>query len=202
MSDTELPNPARKPTRDRTEVTELLQRARAGDALATDELFPRVYGELRQLAERFLSDERACHTLQPTALVNEAYLRLVGPADSGWENKAHFFGAAAKAIRRILTDHARARNAAKRGRGAVRHEATELAAPDSTSPIDAMALDTALDRLSALDPGKARIVELRYFAGLTVDETARVMGVSPSSIAREWAFIRVWLHRELSGEGA
>ncbi len=202
MSDTELPNPARKPTRDRTEVTELLQRARTGDALATDELFPRVYGELRQLAERFLSDERACHTLQPTALVNEAYLRLVGPADSGWENKAHFFGAAAKAIRRILTDHARARNAAKRGGSAVRHEATELAAPDSTSPIDAMALDTALDRLSALDPGKARIVELRYFAGLTVDETARVMGVSPSSIAREWAFIRVWLHRELSGEGA
>lgn len=181
------------------EVTDLLSRARAGDALATNELFPKVYGELRTLAERFLADERVNHTLQPTALVNEAYLRLVGPADVTWENRAHFFGAAAKAIRRILTDHARAKNAAKRGGGAERDLVTELAAPEGASPIDALALDAALDKLARMDEVKARMVELRYYAGLTVEETARAMGTSQSTVAREWAFVRVWLHRELAG---
>ena len=200
MSDQAKSSPDPRPVPDPgVEVTDLLSRARSGDAAATNELFPRVYGELRVLAERFLADERANHTLQPTALVNEAYLRLVGPADATWDNRAHFFGAAAKAIRRILTDHARAKNAAKRGGGASREEATELAAPEGASSIDALALDAALEKLSSLDEFKARIVELRYYAGLTVEETARALSTSPSTVAREWAFVRVWLHRELTG---
>ncbi len=155
------------------------------------------------MAEQHLATERAGHTLQPTALVNEAYLRLVGPEgkDLRWENRAHFFGAAAKAIRRILTDHARARNALKRGGEAARADAslTSIAAAgEKESPVDLEALDAALDRLAALDPFKASIVELRYFAGLSGDETALALNTSPSTIAREWAFIRIWLHRELA----
>ncbi|MBS0198312.1 MAG: sigma-70 family RNA polymerase sigma factor [Planctomycetes bacterium] len=188
----------------RHDITSLLSRAGAGDAVATNELFPRVYDEMRALAARFLADERPGHTLEPTALAHEAYMRLVGPADDPsvtWESRAHFFGAAAKAIRRILTDHARSKNALKRGGGAARSDLTELAAPDRESGVDALALDAALEKLSALDEFKARIVELRYYAGLTGEETARALATSPSTIAREWAFIKVWLHRELSARG-
>ena len=198
MSDAPPPTPGKG-----RDLTFLLDQAAKGDSHATNELFPRVYHELRAMAESHLGNERAGHTLQPTALVNEAYLRLIGPdgQDTPWENRAHFFGAAAQAIRRILTDHARARSAAKRG-GELQRESeslTRLALPESKeSPVDFEALDAAVTKLAALDKFKASIVELRYFAGLTGDQTALALGTSPSTIAREWAFIRVWLHRELS----
>lgn len=203
MSEARKPSPSG----DSRDMTFLLAQAAKGDAHATNELFPRVYAELRMMAEAQLGGERAGHTLQPTALVNEAYLRLIGPQgqDTPWENRGHFFGAAAQAIRRILTDHARARNAAKRGGNAERESEalTRLSLPESQeTPVDFEALDKALTRLAAMDPFKASIVELRYFAGLTGDETALALGTSPSTIAREWAFIRVWLHRELSGKGS
>jgi RNA polymerase sigma factor (TIGR02999 family) len=184
----------------RGEVTLLLARATQGDRTATEELFPVVYGELRELAQQFLSSERKNHTLQPTALVNEAYMRLVGP-DVAWDSRAHFFGAAARAIRRILTDYARGRNAAKRGHGA-RPISLDDAGPVA-APVDAMdlvGLDAALTALEAQDPQKARVVELRFFAGLTAEQTAAAMGISASTVARDWAFAKAWLHRELTKE--
>ena len=185
------------------EVTALLGRAKQGDRAATDELFPLVYEELRRLADQFLSGEKHGHTLQPTALVHEAYLRLVGPSDSGWEGRAHFFGAAARAIRRILIDRARARARLRSG-AAERVQALDVAG-DVVAPepaIDILALDEALARLARIDPQKARVVELRFFGGLTAGETAEALGTSPSTIAREWRFARIWLHRALSEDTA
>ncbi len=181
-------------------VTSLLARAQGGDRSATDELFTLVYDELRQLADRYLSSEPRAQTLQPTALVHEVYLRLVGPADAGWENRAHFFGAAARAIRRILTDRARARQRLKRAGGErpLPLDAAATVGVDGLS-LDVLALDEALERLSALDPVKARVVDLRFFGGLSVEDTASVLGVSASTVAREWAFARIWLHREIGG---
>lgn len=178
-------------------VTQLLSRARQGDSSATNELFPLVYEELRVLAAKHMAGERREHTLSPTSLVHEAYLRLVGPSDTSWDNRAHFFGAAAIAIRRILTDHARARARDKRGGGAspVRLEGDTLAGAAET--IDHASLDDALNKLASLDPQKARIVELRYYVGLSVEQVAQALGVSQSTIAREWAFARTWLRREL-----
>ena len=180
-------------------VTQLLARAQAGDREATNELFPLVYDELRQLADRYLSAEARVQTLQPTALVHEAYLRLVGPADQGWENRAHFFGAAARAIRRILIDRARARKRLKRGLGdrPLPLEAAESVAVEGPD-LDVLALDEALQRLSAVDAQTAQVVELRFFGGLGVDETATTLGISPATVAREWAFARAWLHREMT----
>lgn len=191
------------------EVTRLLSRASAGDAHATNDLFPIVYDELRDLAGKFLAGERAGHTLQPTALVNEAYMRLVGPGGPQWESRAHFFGAAARAIRRILTDHARGKQSLKRGGSAKRVGLEDIAdsVPETGVRIDDegpdfVAIDRALEKLAKIDEGKARVVELRFFAGLTVDQAAAALGVSPSTVARDWQFARLWLHRELSGEGA
>src|SRR5262245_43148283 len=182
-------------------VTVLLERASSGDAIATNELFPVVYDELRRIAAAHLAQERAGHTLQPTALVHEAYLRLVGPGDITWDSRAHFFGAAARAIRRILTDHARSRGRAKRGGGSAR-EALDTASLSRPGPaFDLLELDEALQRLEALDPQKARVVELRFYGGLTGDETARTLGISTATVARHWEFARVWLHRELGGRG-
>jgi RNA polymerase sigma factor (TIGR02999 family) len=182
-------------------LTELLSRASGGDRQATDDLFPLVYRELRQLADRYLSAEHAAQTLQPTALVHEAYLRLVGPADVGWQSRAHFFGAATQAIRRILIDRARARQRHKRGDGGRPLELEAAAGITVEGPsLDLLALDEALQRLAALDARKARIVELRFFGGLSVDETAAMTEVSPATVAREWQFARAWLHREMSGE--
>ena len=183
-------------------VTVLLARATAGDALATDELFPLVYEELRKIAADHLEQERSGHTLQPTALVNEAYLRLIGPSDMGWKNRAHFFGAAAQAIRRILVDHARSRNRLKRGGP----EAERVSLEDADVPakaesaIDLLALDEALTCLARVDQIKAKVVELRYFAGLSLEETARALEVSLPTVSRYWEFARVWLHREMSRE--
>jgi RNA polymerase sigma factor (TIGR02999 family) len=184
-------------------VTGLLVRAAAGDERATGELFPLVYDELRSLAAHHMERERANHTLQPTALVHEAYLRLVGPGDVTWQNRAHFFGAAAKAIRRILTDHARGKGRQKLGAGVAGRSLDEvdLAAPEPG--VDLLALDEALTGLAAIDPAKAKVVELRYFAGLSLEETARALDVSVPTVSRHWEFARVWLHRELSrGETA
>ena len=180
-------------------VTQLLARAQKGDAGATDELFPIVYEELRTLAAGFMQKESRATTMQATALVHEAYLRLVGPNQAPWDNRAHFFGAAARAIRRILVDHARERNGLKRGGGKrpVSLDEALLVAPDE-APEGMVWLDEALTALAALDAEKARVVELRFFAGLTVEQTALAMGTSPSTVAREWQFARVWLHKEVS----
>ncbi len=180
-------------------VTQLLARAQSGDAQATNELFPIVYDELRTLAAGFMQGESRATTMQATALVHEAYLRLVGPNQAPWDNRAHFFGAAARAIRRILVDHARERNGLKRGGGKrpISLDDALLVAPEeSTEGI--MWLDDALTALAKLDEDKARVVELRFFAGLTVEQTALAMGTSPSTVAREWQFARVWLHKEVS----
>ncbi len=179
-------------------VTELLVRAQSGDAKATDELFPIVYDELRQLAQRFLSGESKAQTMQATALVHEAYLRLVGPNQDPWENRAHFFGAAARAIRRILTDHARDRDAQKRGGGIKPlslDEALVVCAGEPT--VNMVNLDAALTKLADIDEQKARVVELRFFGGLTVEQVALALNISASTVARDWQFARVWLHREL-----
>jgi len=176
-------------------------RSHLDDRSATNELFSLVYEELRRLADRLLANERPGQTLQPTALVHEAYLRLVGPSNARWDGRAHFFGAAAQAIRRILIDRARARHRLRReasaGAQAIDDAASVAAA--GSSP-DVLELDEALSRLALLDPQKARVVELRFFAGLGVEETAAALGTSPSTVARDWRFARIWLHRELSGE--
>ena len=180
------------------DITMLLARACDGDRLATEELFPLVYGELRSLAASHLSNEASVHTLQPTALVHEAYLRLVGPGETSWENRRHFFGAAAKAIRRILIDHARAKRRMKRGGGA-RSEPLDdehLCAPGPE--LDLLALDEALERLAGLDPEMANLVELRFFGGMSMEEISQATGASLSTVARDWRFARIWLHRELS----
>ena len=189
-------------------VTELLHAWGAGDQTALDALLPIVYGELRRQAERAMRRESAGHTLQATALVHEAYLRLVDQERVQWRNRAQFFGVAAQLMRRILVDHARARLAAKRGRGADR---LTLGASDAVAAIDAcagdpgvdvLALSDALNRLAALDAQQARVVEFRYFGGLTIEETAAALDVSTATVKREWMVARAWLRRELHGDGA
>jgi RNA polymerase sigma factor (TIGR02999 family) len=160
---------------------------------------PLVYSELHRLAGRYLRDERTDHTLQPTALVNEAYLRLVDQRDTGWQNRAHFYGVAAQILRRILVDHARERNAAKRG-GAHNKVSLDQALTVPAQPdLDLVALDESLNRLAEFDPKKARLVELRYFTGLPVHEVAKILGISPATVHREWAIARTWLYRSMTG---
>lgn len=180
------------------DVTGLLARASGGDALATAELFPLVYNELRVLAAHHLAGERSGHTLQPTALVHEAYLRLVGPEEGTWQNRAHFFGAAAKAIRRILIEHARGKASHKRGGGAERVTLEGLEMEATMAGVDLLDLNDSLERLAAMDPAKAGVVELRYFGGLTLEESAQVLGVSVPTVSRHWEFARAWLHRDMT----
>ena len=160
---------------------------------------PLVYDELRRLANHYLQRERSDHTLQSTALVHEAYLRLAGPNTPQWQNRAHFFGIAARIMRQILVEYARAHSAAKRGGvGACKitlDESLELA---QKTDIDVVALDGALERLSELDPQQSRIVELRFFTGLTIEDTSEVMGLSPATVKRDWTSARAWLHREIA----
>jgi RNA polymerase sigma factor (TIGR02999 family) len=182
------------------DVTALLDEWTRGDRRALDRLLPLVYAELRRMAVRQLRNERAGHTLQPTALVHEVYLRLVDQRNVDWRNRAHFFGVAAQVMRRILVDHARRHNASKRGDGLPRvsmDEAKEAAAPDG---IPVLALDQALDRLAGMDAELARIVELRAFGGLTIEEAACVLKISPSTAKREWRTAKAWLTRELGLE--
>jgi len=188
-------------------VTELLRAWGAGDAFAREALVPLVYEELRRQARQALGREGAGHTLQATALVHEAWLRLCDQRDAQWESRAQFFAIAAQVMRRVLVDHARTRRALKRGGGAVQVSlgdaentlALGAGSPDA-SPLhveDVLALDDALARLAALDPEKARLVDLRYFAGLSIPEVAAILGVSPATVGREWAVARMWLRREL-----
>ena len=180
-----------------THVTELLQAWGGGDAAALDKLVPLIYDELRRLAKHYLRSERPNHTLQPTALVHEAYLRLVDTNNMHWQNRAHFFGAAAQAMRRILVDHARQHAASKRGGGEQRVTLDESVALAEQRDVNLLLLDDALNRLEAMDAQKSRMVELRFFGGLSLEETAEVMGVSEATVTRQWRTTRAWLHREL-----
>jgi RNA polymerase sigma factor (TIGR02999 family) len=181
------------------EVTVLLAELKRGREDALGRLMPLVYKELRRLAGHYLRYERIGHTLQPTALVHEAYLRLVGQDRADWQNRAQFMGVAAQLMRRILVDYARERTAAKRGGGAVKIDGEGLELGVSLEQSEqVLAVDEALARLSKLDPQQAQIIELRYFGGLTVEETAEALGISPRTVKRDWAMAKAWLHAELS----
>jgi RNA polymerase sigma-70 factor, ECF subfamily len=182
------------------DVTRLLEAVRAGEQGALDRLLPLVYDELHRIAARYARRERTGHTLQPTALVNEAYLRLADHADKAWQNRAHFLAVAAQTMRHILVDYARARQAGKRGGALARVTLEEAVAAAPERDVDLLALDDALARLSSLDPQLARLVELRYFGGLTIRETAEVLNVSPKTVEREWDSAKLWLRREISGD--
>jgi len=179
------------------EVEALLARAAAGDERAMADLMPLVYDELRRIAGRYMRRERPGQTIQATALVHEAYLRLLRDRAKDWHTRAHFVGIAANAMRQILVERARARGAAKRGGGRERVTVDEGALAGPSAPVDVEALDEALERLAALDPRQARIVELRFFGGLTVEEAADVVGISPATLKRDWTVARAWLKREL-----
>lgn len=185
-----------------TDATVLLRECRAGDALASERLFGVVYDELRSLAGSFLRRERGDHTLQPTALVHEAFMRLIDQESTGWEDETYFYGVAANTMRRILVDHARRRRRLKRGGGQRRVPIDpELLAVDPTL-LDLVELDEALGRLDAISPRRARVVELRFFGGLGVTDTARMLGVSPATVKREWDSARAWLLIQLSAGDA
>jgi len=179
-------------------ITQLLVEWRDGDHTALDRLIPLVHQELRRLAHHYLKQERHEHTLQTTALVNEAYLKLVDHKGMQWQNRAHFFAVAAQAMRRILVDHARTRDALKRGGGLVMTNLDEAAALVDTQAADLLALNDALDQLAHLDARKSRIIELRYFGGMTFEETAEVIGLSPTTVNREWKSAKTWLLKTMS----
>lgn len=180
-------------------VTRLLEAAAGGEPRAAEELLPLLYDELHRLARQRMAAEPAGQTLQATALVHEAWLRLVGPAgeDARWSGRGHFFGAAALAMRRILVERARGRARLRHGGALRRVELTESLAVGDEETLDLLALDAALARLEELDARKAEVVSLRFFAGLTVEDTALALGVSPGTVKNDWAFARAWLHREL-----
>jgi RNA polymerase sigma factor (TIGR02999 family) len=181
------------------EVTRLIEAAGAGDRAAFEALYGAVYAELRRMAQARMRRENVGHTLQPTALVNEVYLRLA-PAGASWESRRHFFGAAAEAMRRILVDHARRRSSDKRGAGYERitltGSAEEIPAPEDT--VDVLQIDAALTDLGAEAPRLAELVGLRFFAGLSIDDAARALDISPATAKRDWAFARAWLHKRMS----
>jgi len=180
------------------EVTRLLLAWKSGDRGALESLIPLVYGDLHRMARRHLGRERPGHSLQPTAVVNEVYLKLVGGQGSDWQNRAHFFAAAARSMRRILVDHARARMAKKRGGQGAAYllDTTIMVEPRS---VDVIAVDDALEKLAALDPEQARVVELRFFAGLTEEETAQALEISSRTVHRKWLSAKAYLLRELAG---
>jgi RNA polymerase sigma factor (TIGR02999 family) len=182
------------------QVTELLARWNEGDVAARDALIPLVYEELRRLARKCLGGQRSAHTLQPTALVHEAYMRLVNRDSVHWHDRVHFFAAAAQMMRQILVDHARMRTAAKRGGDALTLVLDENVALPNNDKLDLLALDEAMTKLASLDARQCRIVELRFFGGLSIEETAHVIDISPATTKREWSTARIWLHREMSGE--
>ena len=183
-----------------SDVTQILDNIRKGDSKASEELLPIVYDELRRLAAYKMACESAGQTLQPTALVHEAWLRLVGHEEVRWENRAHFFGAAAEAMRRILIDNARRKHALRHGGGQqqVQLDDLDLAAAAAAESDQLLAVHEALNKFTARDPVKAELVKLRYFAGLTIDEAAKVLGISAPTAKRYWTFARAWLFREIS----
>lgn len=185
-----------------TDLTQLLRDWSRGDADAFEKLVPIVYDELHGLARRFMRRERSDHTLQTTALVNEAYLKLVGKSDIQWQNRAHFLAVAAQVMRRILVTHARKRGAGKRGGAGLRIAFDEAMVPVSEKRVDLVALDDALTRLTGIEPVQARLVELRFFGGLTIEEVSAVLEVSPATAKRKWVAAKAWLFRELKGGGS
>jgi RNA polymerase sigma factor (TIGR02999 family) len=185
-----------------TQITQLLDAANRGDRVAVDRLLPLVYQELRALAGSFFGRQRPDHTLQPTALVHEAYLRLADQTNPLWQDRRHFFNVAAMAMRQLLTDHARRQKSLKHGGGLARVTLDEAIAPSSLGEIDLVALDEALSKLAELDERQSRIVEIRFLAGLTVEETADVLGVSPRTVKLDWQMAKAWLRRELKGAAA
>lgn len=184
-------------SRERGQVTEMLRRWAQGDREALDGVMTLVYGELRRLAHSYLQGERPDHTLQATALVNEAYLRLVDAEYRHIEKRSEFFAVAAQAMRRILVDHARRKQAAKRGGGVTYISFDEGKGPPTSNAVDIVALDEVLEDLVQQDERQAKVVELRYFCGLTIDETAKVLKISPATVSREWNMARAWLRRAL-----
>lgn len=181
------------------EISQLLIGWGEGDKAALDKLIPLVYAELRRLARHYMRGERACHTLQTSALVNEAYLRLVDYRKMRWQDRAHFFAVAAQLMRRILVEHARSRRAAKRGGETVQISLSGAAATKEQRTIDLIALDRALSELAVIDERRSRIVELRYFGGLNIEETAAALEISPATVQREWRIAKAWLYRTISG---
>ena len=184
----------------RDDVTEVLNQMRGGDTRAADKLLPLVYDEFRALARHYLSQERGNHTLQPTALVHEAYMKLVDQTRVDWQGRSHFFAVAAQAMRRILVDHARSRQREKRGGGRARVLLDDAVALSPQKDEDVLALDEALERLAALDPRQAKVVELRFFGGMSVEEVAQALSVSKRTVEGDWTFARAWLSRELRTE--
>ena len=184
------------------QITDLLIAWGDGDQAALERLFPLVYDELRRLAAFYLRRERSDHTLQPTALVNEVYLRLFDQRRVGWQNRAQFFGVAAQMMRRILVSHARSRHAAKRGGSDQRITLQDELAVTDQRDVNLLALDDALTKLEAIDPEKSKLVELRFFSGLTVPETAEVMSISPRTVDRQWQTAKAWLYREIAKSSA
>ena len=180
------------------EVTRLLLDWSNGDKTALDKLMPLIYEELRRLAHRYMSRERAGHTMQTTALVNEAYVRLINRKNVHWQDRAHFFAIAAELMRTILVDHARSHATAKRGGGARKLSLDEVLVVSQERAADVVALDEALNALAVIDPKQSRIVELRFFGGLTIEETAEVLDLSAATIKREWTTAKAWLYHELS----
>ena len=180
------------------EVTQLLIEWSNGDKAALDKLMPLIHDELRRLAHHYMSRERGDHTLQTTALVNEAYLRLVNRKDAHWQNRTHFFAIAATLMRNILVDHARSHAYAKRGGGAQKTELNEAMIVSQQRAAEVIALDDVLKKLAALDPQQSKVVELRFFGGLTIEETADVLDLSPATIKREWSTAKAWLYHELA----
>ncbi|MCA9126044.1 MAG: sigma-70 family RNA polymerase sigma factor [Planctomycetales bacterium] len=181
------------------DLTRILTAIEQGDSAAANQLLPLVYDELRRLAAVRMKQEKSGQTLQPTALVHEAFLRLVGDGSKQWDSRGHFFSAAAEAMRRILIDNARRKGRAKRGGDLKRAEmADDLAAEASSDPDELLSLDEALDKLAQQDAQLAKLVELRYFTGLTVDETAQILGISVRTAKRNWAYARAWLQREMN----
>lgn len=179
------------------EVTQVLRELSDGHETAPERLMPLVYDELRRLAAGYLEGERSNHTLQATALVHEAYIRLVDWKNVSWQNRAHFFALAAQVMRRILVDHAREKKAEKRGSGLTMLALEEAVSFPQQREVDLIALDDALKELALLDPMQSRIVELRFFGGLTIEETAETMKVSPATLKREWAMAKAWLHKRI-----
>lgn len=181
----------------REDVTQVLEALGRGDRKAADKLLPLVYDEFRALARHYLAQERLNHTLQPTALVHEAYMKLVDQSRVDWQGKSHFFAVAAQAMRRILVDHARSRQRDKRGGGRARVVLDEAVALSPQKDEDVLALDEALEKLAQLDARQARVVELRFFGGMSVEEVAEALGVSKRTVEGDWTFARAWLSREL-----
>lgn len=184
------------------DVTQILDRVQQGDATAANELLPLVYQELRKLAAHKMANEAPGHTLQATALVHEAWLRLVGSEQQTWQNRAHFFGAAAEAMRRILIDRARRKRALRHGGGQQRVDIEEVPIASATADDQLLAINEALDKFAAQDKVKAELVKLRYFIGMTIEEAAQILGVSEPTAKRYWTYARAWLYRELGGTSA